>query len=282
MIELKELEFGYKKGKPIFRDLHLSMAPGYIYGLLGRNGAGKSTLLKQMSGLLFPKKGECLVFGHKASDRHPAMLEDLYLIPEEFYLPEISLASYVQRNAVFYSKFDHDAFLKNLSEFELPQEVKLSTLSYGQKKKFLISFGLATNCRLLILDEPTNGLDIPSKSQFRRIMAAALTPERLIVISTHQVRDLENLIDTVVVVEKGSVIFHQNMGEISEKISFEQDLSGVPEADILYSEEIAGKKVGLTRNQTGLETRVDLEILFNGIVQHPSALNAPFSPIKTK
>lgn len=278
MIELNQLGFGYKRGKPIFQHLTLRLAPGFIYGLLGKNGAGKSTLLKLMSGLLFPTSGESNAFGLDTSERRPEMLENLYMIPEEFHLPEIPLSLYVKRTAVFYPKFDHLRFHTYLREFELSEDVKLSNLSYGQKKKFLISFGLATNCRLLILDEPTNGLDIPSKSQFRRIMASALDAERLMIISTHQVRDLENLIDTVVVLEKGQILFHQNIGEIASKISFEPDLTGIPESEILYSEEIAGKRAGITRNLSGMEMRVDLEVLFNGVIQHPARLTALFSP----
>lgn len=228
MVALKDIHFKYKKKKPLFEHLNLILEPGFIYGLLGKNGAGKSSLLKHISGLLYPDSGQCTVFGFDATARKPEMLQDIYLIPEEFSLPPISLRTYVKTNAVFYSRFSYNQLQAYLAEFELPEDAKLSTLSYGQKKKFLIAFGLATNARLLIMDEPTNGLDIPSKSQFRRIMVSALDEEKVIVISTHQVRDLENLIDNVVVLENGSIIFNHNMGEISEKLDFEYNLADVP------------------------------------------------------
>lgn len=277
MIELKNIEFGYKRNRSLFKQLNLTLTPGYIYGLLGKNGAGKSTLLKHISGLLFPTKGNCVVFGHEAENRHPEMLQDIYVIPEEFELPGISLKLFTKTSAIFYPKFSNDKFLSYLKEFELPLEDKLSNLSYGQKKKFLIAFGLATNAKVLILDEPTNGLDIPSKSQFRKIMASALDEEKLIIISTHQVRDLENLIDTVVVLEKGEIIFNKNVADISEKLAFEHNLNGIPDSEIIYFEEMPGRKSGIVPNHSGVDTRVDLELLFNGIVKNNKVINSQFS-----
>ncbi|MFT2009128.1 ATP-binding cassette domain-containing protein [Pontibacter sp. 13R65] len=277
MIALKDIQFSYKKGKPLFDRLNLTLQPGFIYGLLGKNGAGKSSLLKHMAGLLYPNSGECQVFGHKAQDRSPILLQDIYVIPEEFELPGITIASYVNNNAVFYSRFDYNQMEAYLDEFGLPRTTKLSNLSYGQKKKFLIAFGLSTNARLLILDEPTNGLDIPSKSQFRKIMASALDEEKLIIISTHQVRDLENLIDNIVVLEQGNIIFNQNMADISEKVSFEYNLNGVPEDEVLYAEELHGRRAGIIKNVSGVETRVDMELLFNGIIRDAATINRHFA-----
>jgi ABC-2 type transport system ATP-binding protein len=276
MVELKNVNFKYRNKKPLFADLNLQLGSGFIYGLLGKNGAGKSTLLKHIAGLLYPTSGQCTVYGFEASQRTPQMLEDIYVIPEEFELPGVALDVYTKRNAVFYSKFSYEQFNKYLLEMELPTDARLSTLSYGQKKKFLIAFGLATNARLLILDEPTNGLDIPSKSQFRKIVASALTEDKIMVISTHQVRDLENLIDYVVVLENGKIIFNKNIAEISERLAFEHSLVGVPSHEILYHEDMPGRKAGITRNRTGQETRVDLELLFNGVIKDTSAINSHF------
>lgn len=276
MVELNDIEFSYKKKSSFFQQLNLTLAPGHVYGLLGKNGAGKSTLLKHITGLLFPTKGNAKVFGFDAQDRIPEMLEDIYLIPEEFELPAVSLSVFVSRNAVFYPKFNHTQFKQYLDEFEIPVENKLSKMSYGQKKKFLIAFGLATNARLLILDEPTNGLDIPSKSQFRKIVASALNEDKLIIISTHQVRDLENLIDTVVVLEKGQIIFNKNIAEISQRLAFNYNLSDASDEEVIYAEELPGKKSGIVVNHSGIETRVDLELLFNGVVKNNESINAHF------
>ena len=280
MIELKNINFRYKKKKPLFENLNLTLQPGFIYGLLGKNGAGKSSLLKHIAGLLYPDSGQATVFGFDATQRNTEMLQDIYLIPEEFNLPPISLSAFVKTNGVFYPKFSYNQLQAYLAEFELDEAAKLSTLSYGQKKKFLIAFGLATNARLLIMDEPTNGLDIPSKSQFRKIMVSALDEEKIIIISTHQVRDLENLIDNVVVLENGNIIFNRNMAEISEKLAFEHDLAGVPADEILYAEEMHGRKAGIVKNIAGHDARVDLELLFNGVVKNAAGINAHFANYK--
>ena len=277
MIELKHIQFSYSKGKRIFDDLDLSIQPGSIYGLLGRNGAGKSTLLKQVCGMLYPDSGECTVFGIESKDRLPQMLQDIYIVPEEFQMPDIKLNLYTKLNSVFYPKFSQELMDSYIKEFELPENEKLSKLSYGQKKKFLIAFGLATNARVIIFDEPTNGLDIPSKSQFRKIIASSLDENRIFIISTHQVRDLENLIDTIVILEQGKIIFNHSVAAISEKLAFEQNLNGFSSDEILYSEEITGKKSGILKNQSGMETRIDLELLFNGVMKNSASINASFN-----
>ncbi|WP_299756152.1 ABC transporter ATP-binding protein [uncultured Pontibacter sp.] len=280
MIKLSHINFRYKKKRQLFENLNLNLQPGFIYGLLGKNGAGKSSLLKLISGLLYPDSGQCTVFGHHAAARKPAMLQDIYMIPEEFELPPVSLATFVKINSVFYTRFSQNQLEAYLAEFELSDDAKLSTLSYGQKKKFLIAFGLATNARVLILDEPTNGLDIPSKSQFRKIMAASLDEEKIIIISTHQVRDLENLIDNIVVLEQGNIIFNHSIAHISERLAFEYNLAGVPDQEILYTEELQGRKAGIVKNIAGVDSRVDMELLFNGIVKNAPAINEAFANLK--
>jgi ABC-2 type transport system ATP-binding protein len=274
MIEIKDLTFGYKKNKLLFNNLNLSIQRGSIYGLLGRNGAGKTTLLKQIIGLLYPVKGECLVLDKPANERLPEILNNIYFIPEEFELPSVSMNTFTKLHAPFYPKFNFETLNKYLTEFEINENSKLNSLSYGQKKKFLIAFGLATCIQILILDEPTNGLDIPSKSQFRKIMASSMDEERCIIISTHQVRDLASLIDHIVVLEKGQVIFDKSTLEISSKLSFVQtkDLEGL---EVLYNEDVLGGHAVMCR-KNGEETKIDLELLFNGVVSNTEKVNNIF------
>ena len=193
MISIDNLSFAYKK-KPVFDGLNLEFKAGHVYGLLGRNGTGKTSLLRNIAGLLFPKKGSITVNGCTPSKRLPIFLEDVFMVPEEFYLPDIPIATYIKNYAPFYPRFDNDKFNKYISVFEIPADSTLQNMSYGQKKKVLLAFAVATNARVLLMDEPTNGLDIMSKSQFRKILAEALDEERCIIISTHQVKDLENLL----------------------------------------------------------------------------------------
>ena len=274
MIEIKNLSFGYKKNKYLFDNLNLGIRKGNIYGLLGRNGAGKTTLLKQIIGLLYPVKGECLVFDRPANERLPKVLSSIYFIPEEFDLPSVSTNAFSKLHAPFYPKFDFELLNKYLTEFEINENAKLASLSYGQKKKFLIAFGLATRTELLILDEPTNGLDIPSKSQFRKIMASSMEEERCIIISTHQVRDLASMLDHIIILEKGQVIFDQNTVDISSKLSFIQT-KDLKDLEVLYDEEVLGGHAVMCR-KNGEETKIDLELLFNGVISNTENVNNEF------
>jgi len=287
MIQLNEVRFGYTRNRLIYDGLSLTMPPGTIFGLLGPNGAGKSTLLRLMAGLLFPKGGTVRVNQHAPGDRKPAFLEDVFLLPEEFYVPPVSVRAFVESNAPFYPRFDQAQFAGYLAEFGLPDSQRLSEMSYGQKKKVLIGFGLATNTALLLLDEPTNGLDIPSKSQFRRLVSGAADEKRTIIISTHQVRDLETLIDPIVILgEKpnGSigVALNASIEAITDRLWFGlvPDLTGLP--PILHSERVVGGYAVVTENRpdelTDLRnSRLDLERLYNAVQAHPARIQQLFS-----
>lgn len=136
MIEINNLKFGYRKRQVLFNNLSLKLNPGFIYGLLGKNGAGKTTLLKQMTGLLFPDQGDCFLFGKPAGERLPSALREIFLLPEEFYLPPVRMKEYKAINASFYPAFSNIQFENYLKELEVDGNAKLTSLSYGQKKSF--------------------------------------------------------------------------------------------------------------------------------------------------
>lgn len=276
MVEIENLSFGYTKKHTLFNQLKLQLQPGNIYGLLGRNGAGKSTLLKVMTGLVFPGEGSCRVAGHDASERMPSCLEDICFIPEEYHLPSVKIESYVSINAPFYKRFDHEKLAWLLREFQLNPQNKLHQLSYGQKKKFLLAFGLSTSARLLLMDEPTNGLDIPSKSQFRKVIAASVNEEQCVVISTHQVRDLENLIDPIIIIEEGKIIFQQSLEEISSALVFETLAEIKENQQPLYYEEGLAGYAAITPNLQAKDSRLDIELLFNGVIANNKGINNEF------
>jgi ABC-2 type transport system ATP-binding protein len=265
MIELTNLSFGYGKTADLFKNLNLNMERGRIYGLLGMNGAGKSTLLKNIAGLVFPTSGTCIVDGHKAFQRKPVFLQELFFIPEEIHMPSLSAAGYVKSTAHFYPKFDTDQFYKILSEFDVSSERNLTKLSFGQQKKMMIAFGLATNTALLIMDEPTNGLDIPSKVQFRKIMASALTEDRCMIISTHQVRDLDSLIDTLVILHKKEIILNKTIDEISARLLFSSASRANKEAILHTEDNLIGNNT-ISLNKDDEYNKVDTELLFNAII----------------
>lgn len=264
MIDIKNLYFKHrKKQKYLFENLECHIQPGNIVGLLGKNGAGKTTLLKIITGLLSQESGTVKISGYNPIKRNVDFLSQLFFISEEFSVPAISSDNYVKIHAGFYPHFDQSLFSKLMLEFELESIKNIHKYSYGQKKKFLISFALATKCKTLILDEPTNGLDIPSKSTFRKVVAGSLNDDQLVIISTHQVKDVENLIDRIIMLDQGKFILESDLYELSSLFNFKysntRDVPGV-----IYSESIpGGYKVITSEKET--YSSVDIELLFNAI-----------------
>jgi ABC-2 type transport system ATP-binding protein len=190
------------------------MDSGKIYGLLGENGVGKTTLLRMIAGLLFPTAGTCRVFGEDSGRRRPEFLQKVYYLPEEFETPPVRVAAFAAETGRFYPRFRMEQFYKYAREFEIDPARKFTELSFGQRKKAMIAFGVATDVQLFLFDEPTNGLDIPSKRQFRKVIADAATDDNTFVLSTHQVRDLENLIDPIIILNRHDVLLNHSMEEI--------------------------------------------------------------------
>jgi ABC-2 type transport system ATP-binding protein len=275
MIDIQNLHFSYKR-KKVFDSLNLRFTPGHVYGLLGRNGTGKSTLLRNIAGLLFPKKGTISVDGNTPAHRQPKFLQNIFLVPEEFYLPNISIADFLKHLAPFYSAFSYSQFEKFVKDFDIPADSTLQNMSYGQKKKVLISFALASGAKFLLMDEPTNGLDIMSKSQFRKVLAQALDEERCIIISTHQVKDLENLIDRITVIDEGKILFDQTVEDISKKLSFRFSFDDAESREAFYSESSLKGNVIVAANHSGDESKIDLELLYKAIVTNSEKIKAVF------
>lgn len=263
MISISNLKYGYSKKKLIYQDLSLHLKAGSITGLLGANGAGKTTLLKLIAGLSYPLSGEITINDKEPKNRNPTFLNNIYFVAEEFNLPSITISNYVLANSIFYPKFNKNKIEEILTIFGLDTSSTLTKLSYGQKKKFMIAFAIATQCSLLILDEPTNGLDIPSKSQFRKILAGSLNEDQLILISTHQVKDIENIIDTILILNDRKIVFNESIENISEKLAFEA-VTEISNEDILYSESIPGG-YKIIKPLDGFPTEIDIELLFNAI-----------------
>ena len=280
MVQVSNLTFAYDHTHSLFSSLDMQLEMGNIYGLLGKNGAGKTTLLRLLSGLLYSQEGHLNVIGHDPGARNPELLSDIFFLPEEFYLPAISAEQYRELYSPFYPKFDTQMFLQYLKEFQIDSHQKLSALSYGQKKKFLIAFGLTSNAALCILDEPTNGLDIPSKSQFRKVVAASVNEHRMFLISTHQVRDMELLIDPIIIIDEGKIIFQQSYSDIAEKLSIQKVSELSPEQNVLFSQEELGGYRIVTEKTDIDESIIDMETLFNAVMTSSDAINRVFKEVK--
>ena len=275
MLSIDNLSFSYRKPQhDLFKDFSLEIKAGGVYGLLGRNGAGKSTLIALMTGLLTPDAGQVTFNGDNVRRRLPRTLSDIFLVPEEFELPNLCLDQYVKLNAPFYPKFSHDDMNRYLDMLDMSHDVRLKTLSMGERKKVFMSFALATNTSLLLMDEPTNGLDIPGKSQFRKVIAQGMTDDKAIVISTHQVRDIDSILDHVVIVENSRVLLNTTLGEVGSRLAFRPTRPG---DQPLYVQQNVMGALGVMPNDGSEETNVDLEMLFNATLSQPEAMNQLFN-----
>lgn len=278
MIEIRNLSFSYGKRKPkVFDDFSLKLDKGAVYGLLGKNGTGKSTLLYLMTGLLRSKQGNVFYKGIDMSLRYPLALQDMFLVPEEFALPSVSLKQYVQLNAPFYPRFSNELLGSCLRDFDLNEEIHLGELSMGQKKKAFMCFALATNTSLLLMDEPSNGLDIPSKSQFRKVIASGMSEDKSVIISTHQVRDVDSLLDHVVIIDGTQVLLNASVKDICEKLYFAEQSLNDPADNALYMQpSVQGNSV-IFPNTYQEETQLNLELLFNAMLAERVKMQAMFN-----
>ena len=271
MLSFSNVSFTYgRRGKEVLSGLSLDFEENGIYGILGKNGTGKSTMLYLAAGLLRPKGGNVTAEGVPTQSRRPETLRKLFLVPEEFDLPEVSLRTYVQLNAPFYPTFREDILARCLKSFELGDDLNIGRLSMGQKKKVYISFALAAGTKYLLMDEPTNGLDIPSKKVFREVIAREMTEERVMIISTHQVRDVEQLIDHVVIVNDGTVMLNASTAEIESRLRFEQRAVGSDLSDALFVQQTMRGIELICPNSGNDETPIDLELLFNALQAVPA------------
>jgi len=283
MISIKQLSFNYRKSKrEIFSDFSLSLKRGKIYGLLGKNGVGKSTLLYLMSGLLTPKRGQVVFQDTNVRKRLPVTLQDIFIVPEEFDLPPVMLRKYVELTAPFYPHFDKDQMIRFLRDFEMDDTINLKELSMGQKKKVFICFALAANTSLLIMDEPTNGLDIPAKSQFRKVIASSMTDARSIIISTHQVRDIDKLLDHILILDHNRLLLDQPTYSITDKLLFIDTDNQELLSQAIYSIPSLQANSLVLPNNDHIDSALNLESLFNATLESPGKITALFNPNNTE
>lgn len=270
MIDVKNIQYKYAGQKEqVFDNFSLQLSENNIYGLLGKNGTGKSTLLYLIAGLLRPGKGSVRVNGYESFERRPEMLKEIFIVPEEFDMPSMSLDQYVRINQPFYPQFSREVLRNCLNDFELSDSLKLNELSMGQKKKVFMSFALAAGTRLLLMDEPTNGLDIPSKAQFRRTIANNMSDDRILLISTHQVHDVESLLDHILILSQNRLLCDSSVSDVLSRYQFDYRMPSEMDDSVIYSEPtMHGNAVMVRRNDGDGETSLNLELFFNAVTNN--------------
>ena len=278
MMNVNQVSFSYgRKKAKVLDGFSMNLEKGSVYGLLGKNGTGKSTLLYLMAGLLRPQSGHILYKGVEVTKRYPETLQDMFLVPEEFALPNVSLKQYVQLNAPFYPRFSDELLKACLRDFDMNEDIHLGELSMGQKKKAFMCFALATNTSLLLMDEPSNGLDIPSKSQFRKVIASGMTDDKAVIISTHQVRDIDSLLDHVLIMDGSRLLLNESVASICDRLYFAEQGMNEPTDDALYVQpSVQGNSVILP-NTYHEDSKLNLEVLFNATLAEREKIQQTFN-----
>lgn len=274
MIKLSEVRLAYKSNKPVLDGINMQLSSGQIYGLLGKNGEGKTTLLNLLSGQLFPDQGMCEVMGEEPRKRGAGFLQQLFHLPENITFPNVTGSEYIKMYAPFYPNFSQDICDTCLAELDVELNRRLNKMSLGQRKKVAIALALSTKTKVLLMDEPTNGLDIPSKAVFRRLTSSIISEDQVLVISTHQVRDLESLIDSVIILDKQRIALNQSLEAIGEKMAFRVT---TPSDHPLYSESTPFGNMGVMERSDEEPTPVSLELLFNAVIGQPGEVKRIFN-----
>lgn len=274
MIEIKDLAFSYGK-TPVLKSITTTLEEGRIYGLLGENGVGKTTLLTLLCGLKKVCSGSITTDGQNPFDRTPTLLQNQFYLPDEVLPIAMKAECFAKERGAFWPDYDHAKFLEIMKEFENDPAKKMSQMSAGQLKKTYISLALACGCKYIFMDEPTNGLDIPSKTQFRSAIMKYTTDDSTIVISTHQVRDLENIIDPIIILDRQDVLLNATVEEITSKLYFDYGTQLHPES--LYSEQLPGGFIQVYPNTTGEDSKINVEALFNAVHKNKELIKGMFS-----
>jgi ABC-2 type transport system ATP-binding protein len=269
MVTINNLHYAYgRHGRELYGGLDMTIGENKIYGLLGKNGSGKSTLLYLLSGLLFPRKGDITVLDYNTRQRAAAMLREVFIVPEEYDMPDIPLQQFIDINSTFYPHFSEEVLRQCLRDFEMDEKPNLHELSMGQKKKVYMSFALAAGTRLLLMDEPTNGLDIPSKSLFRKVVASNMSDDRTLIISTHQVHDVESLLDHLLLIDNGRLLLNASVSDLTDRYAFRYLQPSEMSDDVLYAEPSLQGNASIIRRKDGEpETPINLELLFNAVTK---------------
>ena len=274
MITIKDLGFAYRE-TPVLKNINMTLEEGRIYGLLGENGVGKTTLLTLLCGLKKPQMGKIDTDGHDPYRREPSLLSDQYYLSDEVAAVNMKEIEYAWNYGKFWERFDLNRFMEMMELFENNTLQKMNKMSFGQLKKTYIAFAIACNTKYLFMDEPTNGLDIPSKAQFRKAIMKYTREDSTILISTHQVRDLENIIDPIVILDRQDVLLNATIEEITGKLYF--DYTSEKADGALYSEMTPGGSIQVSLNQTGEDSKVNIEALFNTVHLHKELIKGIFN-----
>ncbi|PZD96437.1 sodium ABC transporter ATP-binding protein [Paenibacillus sambharensis] len=262
VIELDGLSKSYSRFR--LEPVTMSFKQGYITGLVGPNGAGKSTLIKLIMGMAVPSSGGVKIFGRRMPERELEIKERIgYVSDECHYYEHLSIGAMKNVLAPFYSRWDEKQYSQLLERFELHPKSKIRSLSKGMKMKLSLAFALSHHADLLIMDEPTAGLDPVFRRELLDMLADFIQDDtRTIIFSTHVTTDLDRIADYIAFMNKGSLVFCDSKEEIFERYAL------VKADNSLLDRDTRGALLGIRETSVGFEglsaDRKEAERLFGG------------------
>lgn len=213
-IEMIQLEKKYGSF-PALQNVNLTLGQGRIVGLLGPNGSGKTTLIKLLNGLIQPSTGQILLDGEKPGPKSKAKISYL---PDKSYLnSQMTVEQLVDLFADFYADFNVEKVNNLLKDLNIPVQKKLKTLSKGTQEKVQLALVMSREAEVYCLDEPIGGVDPVARDYILQTIISQYNRDALVIISTHLIYDVENVLDDVVMIKNGSIFLYDSVENIRER-----------------------------------------------------------------
>lgn len=213
-----------------------------------------------------------MVMDESSQKRPPVLLEKIYYLPEEIDSPAVTAKAFGELKGAFYPQFDSNKLGDLLRLFDIPEDKLMHQMSYGQRKKAMIAIAMSSNAPILLMDEPTNGLDIPSKIRFREAVQGYANPQSMMIISTHQVRDLDEIMSHLLILQEGQILFQDSIRNIEQTFECYSSPSTMTDEQSLFMLKNGDIAHHIRKNKTGQPSPVHLETLISAFFEQPQAM----------
>ena len=196
------------------KDVSFKIKEGKVIGILGINGAGKSTILKCIAGAIRPDKGKILIDGEEINSN---LYNKIAFVPDvDTYFPHLTIKETFSFMKEFYENWDNEKAYSMLKIFNLTDDRMISNLSKGNRARVKIILGFAQNAKYILLDEPFSGIDIFKREEFIQAIIKYITPNQSIIITTHEIYEIEEILDEVIIIHEGEIAFNFNVKEVRQ------------------------------------------------------------------
>lgn len=238
LLEVKHLH--KQLGQFSLKDISFNIEPGYITGLIGRNGTGKSSLIKTILNLYEKDSGTIFVDGHSMDEEENLAKNAIGVVLDECIFEEnLSVEDNGRTFGIFYTKYDHELFLKFCERFQIQPRRKIKKLSKGQKTRFQLAFALSHGAKLFLMDEPSAGLDPLFRQELMSYMQDIVEDgTRSVLFSTHLTADLDKIGDYILVMEDGALLFCEDKESLFERFCIvhgtKEELLALPDDMVIY------------------------------------------------